>query len=155
MVSYIVGLSIFALTLTGLTRIWNKYEYVLPQVQQPPAYRRRKNCSLQLSFCKEECGTFILRIEDTDQARFVEGAEEYIMESLEWCGIVVDEGIREEEIMPLSPERPEDNIQTVCRYLVEKGMPIMLLILRKLESLRSESEKAEKHLFIMLKYGKN
>jgi glutamyl-tRNA synthetase len=46
-------------------------------------------------FARKNNGTFILRMEDTDQARFVEGAEEYIMEALEWCGIKVDEGIRE------------------------------------------------------------
>lgn len=38
-------------------------------------------------------GTFILRIEDTDQARFVPGAEAYILESLAWLGISPDEGI--------------------------------------------------------------
>ncbi|CAM4320888.1 glutamate--tRNA ligase [Cytophagaceae bacterium 50C-KIRBA] len=38
-------------------------------------------------------GTFILRIEDTDQARFVSGAEAYILESLAWLGISPDEGI--------------------------------------------------------------
>jgi glutamyl-tRNA synthetase len=37
-------------------------------------------------------GTFILRIEDTDQNRFVPGAEEYIIESLLWCGLKPDEG---------------------------------------------------------------
>lgn len=37
-------------------------------------------------------GTFILRIEDTDQNRYVPGAEEYIIESLRWCGILPDEG---------------------------------------------------------------
>ncbi len=36
-------------------------------------------------------GAFVLRIEDTDQKRYVEGAEEYIMRSLEWCGITPDE----------------------------------------------------------------
>src|SRR5699024_3922935 len=36
---------------------------------------------------------FLLRIEDTDQKRFVEGAEEYIIEALNWCGIPHDEGI--------------------------------------------------------------
>jgi glutamyl-tRNA synthetase len=46
-------------------------------------------------FAKKHKGTFILRIEDTDQARYVPGAEEYIMESLEWCGIQPDEGIRQ------------------------------------------------------------
>ena len=35
----------------------------------------------------------ILRIEDTDQARFVEGAEQYIIESLKWCGIEFDESV--------------------------------------------------------------
>ena len=37
-------------------------------------------------------GTMILRIEDTDQNRFVPGAEAYILEALAWCGIVIDEG---------------------------------------------------------------
>lgn len=38
-------------------------------------------------------GTMILRIEDTDQGRFVPGAEEYILESLSWAGIKIDEGV--------------------------------------------------------------
>src|SRR6185295_16511213 len=38
-------------------------------------------------------GDFILRVEDTDQERFVPGAEEYIGESLKWCGIVPNEGV--------------------------------------------------------------
>lgn len=47
-------------------------------------------------FAKKHGGTFILRIEDTDQNRFVPGAEDYILESLKWCGIAPDE----------SPEKP-------------------------------------------------
>ena len=43
-------------------------------------------------FAKKHNGKFLLRIEDTDQARFVEGAEEYIIESLKWCGISPNEG---------------------------------------------------------------
>lgn len=43
-------------------------------------------------FAKHNNGTFIIRIEDTDQERFVPGAQEYIMESLEWCGIMPTEG---------------------------------------------------------------
>lgn len=43
-------------------------------------------------FAKKNNGSFILRIEDTDQTRFVPGAEEYIIESLKWCGIEPDEG---------------------------------------------------------------
>ena len=42
-------------------------------------------------FAKNQGGDFVLRIEDTDTARYVEGAEEYIMEALEWCGIIPDE----------------------------------------------------------------
>src|SRR5690606_41870034 len=38
-------------------------------------------------------GTMILRIEDTDQNRFVEGAEDYIRRALEWVGIALDEGV--------------------------------------------------------------
>ena len=47
-------------------------------------------------FAKKHNGTFILRIEDTDQTRLVEGAEEYIVDCLAWCGISPDE----------SPEKP-------------------------------------------------
>ncbi len=42
-------------------------------------------------FAKKNNGQFILRIEDTDQTRYVPGAEEYIIESLEWCGLEFDE----------------------------------------------------------------
>jgi glutamyl-tRNA synthetase len=44
-------------------------------------------------FAKKHEGTFILRIEDTDQARYVAEAEAYILESLKWCGIGPDEGV--------------------------------------------------------------
>ena len=43
-------------------------------------------------FAKKHGGEFLLRIEDTDQNRFVPGAEEYIIESLNWCGLLFDEG---------------------------------------------------------------
>ena len=43
-------------------------------------------------FAKQNGGDFILRIEDTDQNRYVEGAENYIKEVLLWCGIPYDEG---------------------------------------------------------------
>ncbi len=44
-------------------------------------------------FAKRHKGDFILRIEDTDQTRFVEGAEEYIINALKWCGIPPNEGV--------------------------------------------------------------
>ena len=46
-------------------------------------------------FAKQHGGDFLLRIEDTDAARLVPGAEEYINESLQWLGIKVDEGVKE------------------------------------------------------------
>lgn len=42
-------------------------------------------------FAKHSGGDFVLRIEDTDQSRFVEGAEQYIIDCLEWCGLTPDE----------------------------------------------------------------
>ncbi|MCS6933701.1 MAG: glutamate--tRNA ligase [Chitinophagales bacterium] len=42
---------------------------------------------------KKHGGDFILRIEDTDQTRFVPGAEEFIIEALKWCGIEPNEGV--------------------------------------------------------------
>jgi glutamyl-tRNA synthetase len=97
-------------------------------------------------FAKKNGGTFILRIEDTDQTRFVEGAEEYIMESLKWCGIVVDEGIREGG--NYGPYRQSDKKTIYRQYadiLIDKGDAYYAFDTpEKLESLRSESEKAGK-----------
>jgi glutamyl-tRNA synthetase len=44
-------------------------------------------------FAKKLGGKFLLRIEDTDQTRFVPGAEAYIIEALNWCGVSYDEGV--------------------------------------------------------------
>lgn len=43
-------------------------------------------------FAKKHNGTFLIRIEDTDQTRFVPGAQDYIMDALAWCGIMPTEG---------------------------------------------------------------
>jgi glutamyl-tRNA synthetase len=43
-------------------------------------------------FAKKYKGTFIIRIEDTDQTRFVEGAQNYVLDALKWCGIMPTEG---------------------------------------------------------------
>lgn len=59
----------------------------------------------------------ILRIEDTDQGRFVPGAEEYIMESLAWCGIQIDEGVREGGAF--GPYRQSDR-QAIYRQYVDQ-----------------------------------
>ena len=73
-------------------------------------------------FARQKGGKFILRIEDTDSQRFVPGAEEYIMESLEWCGIKIDEGIREGG--PHAPYRQSERKAIYKKYalqLVESG----------------------------------
>ena len=97
-------------------------------------------------FARKNGGTFILRIEDTDQTRFVEGAEEYIMESLEWCGIVVDEGIREGG--KYGPYRQSDKKAIFRQYadiLVDKSDAYYAFDTPgQLESLRNEAEKAGK-----------
>ena len=51
-------------------------------------------------FAKQKGGDFLLRVEDTDQTRFVPGAEAYIVEALKWCGISPDEGIGAEDKLP-------------------------------------------------------
>jgi len=73
-------------------------------------------------FAKKHNGTFILRIEDTDQTRYVPGAEEYIMESLAWCGIQPDEGIQQGG--SYGPYRQSDRkklYEEQANVLVEKG----------------------------------
>ncbi|MFA6483342.1 MAG: glutamate--tRNA ligase, partial [Bacteroidales bacterium] len=73
-------------------------------------------------FARKHQGTMILRIEDTDQGRFVPGAEEYIMESLAWCGIEIDEGITEGG--NYGPYRQSDRKATYKQYanqLIESG----------------------------------
>jgi glutamyl-tRNA synthetase len=44
-------------------------------------------------FAKKHGGDFLLRVEDTDEKRFVPGAQDYILESLKWCGIEPNEGV--------------------------------------------------------------
>ena len=43
-------------------------------------------------YAKKNNGTFIVRVEDTDQNRYVEGSEKHILDSLNWCGLHRDEG---------------------------------------------------------------
>ena len=43
-------------------------------------------------FAKKHNGTFIIRVEDTDQTRFVEGAQDYILDAMKWCGMMPTEG---------------------------------------------------------------
>ncbi|MDA0930988.1 MAG: glutamate--tRNA ligase [Flavobacteriales bacterium] len=76
-------------------------------------------------FAKKHGGQFMLRIEDTDQTRFVPGAEQYIMESLRWCGLQWDEGpeaegqkgpYRQSERKPMYRQYAEQLIQSGKAY---------------------------------------
>ena len=49
-------------------------------------------------FARQHGGDMLLRIEDTDSTRFVPGAEEYILEALDWLGIGIDEGLRAKKV---------------------------------------------------------
>jgi glutamyl-tRNA synthetase len=77
-------------------------------------------------FAKKHGGDFLLRIEDTDQGRFVPGAEEYIIEALKWCGILPNEGhgfgdgpyapYRQSERKPIFREYAEKMVSTGHAY---------------------------------------
>ena len=73
-------------------------------------------------FAKKYNGTFVLRIEDTDQTRYVEGAEDYIVKSLDWCNIPFDEGPNKHE--KFGPYRQSERKHLYKKYadeLIEKG----------------------------------
>jgi glutamyl-tRNA synthetase len=73
-------------------------------------------------FAKKHDGDMLLRIEDTDQTRYVEGAENYIIESLRWCGIQYNEGVGVGG--PHAPYRQSERKQVYYKYameLFEKG----------------------------------
>ncbi|MCK4466194.1 MAG: glutamate--tRNA ligase [Bacteroidales bacterium] len=73
-------------------------------------------------FAKKHNGKFILRIEDTDQARYVAGAEDYLLESLEWCGIVPDEGVNiGGDYGPYRQSERKESYNKYVKQLVEKG----------------------------------
>lgn len=74
-------------------------------------------------FAKKHGGDFILRIEDTDQNRFVPGAEDYIIESLKWAGICPNEGVGFGD-GPHKPYRQSERMAIYRQYaekLVDEG----------------------------------
>ncbi|MBE0648578.1 MAG: glutamate--tRNA ligase [Bacteroidales bacterium] len=73
-------------------------------------------------FARKHNGTFILRIEDTDQNRFVPGAEAYILEALRWCGLEADEAV--DKGGPHAPYRQSERSEIYRKYiqfLIERG----------------------------------
>jgi glutamyl-tRNA synthetase len=73
-------------------------------------------------FAKKHGGTFYLRVEDTDQNRFVPGAEEYIVEALNWLGIPFDEGVgKNEKFGPYRQSERKAMYQQYAQQLIDNG----------------------------------
>jgi glutamyl-tRNA synthetase len=72
---------------------------------------------------KKHGGTFILRIEDTDQSRFIPGAEAYIIEALKWCGIAPTEGIGfgDGTYAPYRQSERKDLYHIYAQQLIDNG----------------------------------
>lgn len=73
-------------------------------------------------FAKKHNGKFILRIEDTDQSRYVEGTENYIKEALEWCGLPLDESpAKGGEYGPYRQSERKSIYKAYAKKLIETG----------------------------------
>jgi glutamyl-tRNA synthetase len=73
-------------------------------------------------FAKKNNGTFVLRVEDTDQNRYVDGAEQYIIESLNWCNIPFDEGPgKNEKFGPYRQSERKHLYKQYAEELINKG----------------------------------
>ena len=93
-------------------------------------------------FARRHGGKMILRIEDTDSQRFVPGAEDYIIESLKWCGIEIDEGVGVGG--PHAPYRQSERRDLYLKYatqLVDAGWAYYAFdSAEELDALRKEYE---------------
>ena len=73
-------------------------------------------------FARKHGGKFIVRIEDTDQSRFVEGAEQYIFDCLKWCGIEPDESpLHGGDFSPYRQSERKSSYLIYAKDLIEKG----------------------------------
>ena len=73
-------------------------------------------------FAKRHNGTFVLRIEDTDQNRYVAGAEKYIIDALNWCQIPFDEGPgKEGDFGPYKQSERKEIYKKYIDVLIKKG----------------------------------
>ena len=66
-------------------------------------------------FAKKHQGTFVLRIEDTDQTRYVANAEQYIIDALQWCNIPFDEGPKTDD--KFGPYRQSERKEIYKKYV--------------------------------------
>ncbi len=97
---------------------------------------------------KKHGGDFILRIEDTDQSRFVEGAEEYINNAFEWLGIIPDEGVKQGgDYGPYKQSERKDIYKKYADILLKSGWAYYAFDTpEELDELRKEFE-ADKKTF--------
>ncbi|MEJ7695002.1 glutamate--tRNA ligase [Daejeonella sp.] len=73
-------------------------------------------------FARQHKGAFVLRIEDTDQNRYVEGAEQYIIDCLNWCGLSPDEGpVNGGSFAPYRQSERKENYRQYAEQLVKDG----------------------------------
>ena len=73
-------------------------------------------------FAKKNNGDFILRIEDTDQNRYVEGAEKYILDALQWCNITPDESpLNEGKVGPYKQSERRELYSQYAQKLLDEG----------------------------------
>ncbi|MHC5201094.1 glutamate--tRNA ligase [Myroides sp. LJL119] len=95
-------------------------------------------------FAKQNNGVFYVRIEDTDQNRFVPGAEQYIMEALQWLGISPDETIgKNEKFGPYRQSERKELYANYAKQLVDSGWAYYAFdTAEDLELLRSQAEKS-------------
>ncbi len=93
-------------------------------------------------FAKKHKGTFVLRIEDTDQNRYVENAEKYIIDSLNWAGIPFDEGPgKEGKFGPYRQSERKEIYKKYAEKLIENGNAYYAFdTAEELEALRAKSE---------------
>ncbi len=100
-------------------------------------------------FARKQGGTLILRIEDTDQNRFITGAEKYIVDSLGWCGLEFDESPQKGG--PFAPYRQSERSEFYKEYihqLIATGHAYYAFDTEsELESLREKSKSAGGTLF--------
>ncbi len=74
-------------------------------------------------FAKQAGGSFILRVEDTDKKRKVEGAEEYVISALKWCGISADESVIEGGgVGPYRQSERSVLYENHIKILIDKGL---------------------------------
>lgn len=96
-------------------------------------------------FAKKYGGDFIVRIEDTDQSRFVPGAEEYIFDCLNWCGLIPDESVQQGG--PYGPYRQSERKEMYRQYaeqLVKDGFAYYAFDSKEeLEKMREDCKTAD------------